>query len=216
METICVLVHGYNKSKRDMRSLSMNIEKLGHRCYLVNLPLRFNTVDEAYEVFVKQIEDIRDAIGENVEINLVGHSTGGLVIRKFISECAENIGRCVLISTPNKGSFLADMANRYARPFCMVFRTLESLRTESVKDIGFENDKSAGIGAIAGNKNNLMMGRLIADINDGRVRVSSVYHEKLDDFIVLPYGHKEIHHRQKTAEYVDNFIRHSDFKLKLR
>ena len=66
---------------------------------------------------------------------------------------------------------------------------------------------------IAGNKNKLLFGRLIKSENDGRVAVDSVSFEGLKEFIVLPYHHKEIHHRQETAELVHRFLQEGTFGI---
>jgi hypothetical protein len=67
------------------------------------------------------------------------------------------------------------------------------------------------IAAIAGNKNNLFLGNLIRDENDGRVELSSVFYPELKDIITLPFGHIEIHHQQETAKWVDTFLRTGKF-----
>jgi uncharacterized alpha/beta hydrolase family protein len=208
-----VLVHGYNKNKKDMYVLSKNLENLNHKCIVVDLPLTYKEIDYAYSVFEKSIEGILKDLREGEKINLIGHSTGGLIIRKLLlnTKFIDQVNNCVLIATPNNGSELADLAARYFGFFTDAYKTLKSLRTEYVKSIEFIKGDKVRVGAIAGNRNNLLMGKFLEDQNDGRINVNSVFHKGLNDFIILPYGHKEIHYKWKTAKLADNFIEKGRF-----
>lgn len=65
--------------------------------------------------------------------------------------------------------------------------------------------------AIAGNKSNLFLGKLLIKENDGRIRVESVEIPRLKAFVVLPYGHKDIHYQKQTANLVANFLNFGSF-----
>lgn len=212
-----ILIHGYYKSYKDMRVLKANLDKLGYDNILVDLPLTFRTIDYSNSVFTEIISGIVAGLKTGEQLNLIGHSTGGLIIRYFLST-APNISfinKCVLIATPNKGSELADIAGRFSRKFIRLFKTLESLQTKEILDMQLKNGFSnIEIGGIAGNKCNLLLGHLLSEENDGRVTVKSAKLEGLRDFIVLPYGHKEIHYKFLTAELIDAFIKHSRFDIK--
>lgn len=213
MTKISILVHGYNKNKKDMFTLSENLEKLNHKCILVDLPLTYNDFDYAYDIFEKNIDDVLVHLSSNEKINLIGHSTGGLIIRKFLlnTKYIDRVNNCVLIATPNNGSELADIASKHLNFLTNTYKTLKALRTEYVRNIELIKSDKVMVGAIAGNKNNLFMGRFLREENDGRINVNSVYYEGLNDFIVVPYGHKEIHYKWETAMLVDEFIETGQF-----
>ena len=65
--------------------------------------------------------------------------------------------------------------------------------------------------AIAGNNNKLFLAKLLSKENDGRIRVESVKFSGLKDFVVLPYGHKDIHYQEQTASLVANFLNYGSF-----
>ncbi|WP_408956154.1 alpha/beta hydrolase [Natroniella sp. ANB-PHB2] len=207
-----ILVHGYNKDKSDMSVLKSNLEKEGYQGILVDLPLRFEEVKAATKIFAKKIKKIIINLEREEELNFVGHSTGGLVIRNFLDnrKLRFKLGRVVLIATPNQGSRLAEIAS-IIKPFTYLFKTLDSLQPARIKELGLSSFKGVEVGAIAGNKNNLFLGTLLKEENDGRVRVDSVRYEGLSDFIILPYGHKEIHHQGKTAKVAADFLREGKF-----
>lgn len=64
---------------------------------------------------------------------------------------------------------------------------------------------------IAGSESNLFMGKFLDGENDGRVPVESVSFPEMKDFIVTPYGHREIHHTQEVAILVRTFLKSGSF-----
>ncbi|MCT4621902.1 MAG: alpha/beta fold hydrolase [Marinisporobacter sp.] len=208
-----VLVHGYNKNSNDMKVLKKNLEKMGYEGISVDLPLTYEEIEYAAFVLEGIIHEIIKDLKHNEKINIVGHSTGGLVIRYLLStsKYINKINKCVLVATPNNGSELADIAGKMSKTFINIFKTLKSLQSEEVKALKLENSHEIEIGAIAGNRSNSLLGNLLTDENDGRVTVKSVKFSGLKDFVVLPYGHKEIHYKWKTARLIDTFIKTGKF-----
>jgi hypothetical protein len=207
-----ILVHGFNKNSKDMRSLSLNLQELGVSCYSVQLPLTFNKIEESTVIFEELFLEYIRKMDTHEKVSLIGHSSGGLVIRKFLSDTKhiERIDKCVLIATPSFGTKLADIAGRISKTYIGVFKTLGSLRTDTIPHMKML-ERNIEVGAIAGNKNNLMLGKLLDEENDGRVEVRSVYYDQLKDFIVVPFGHKEIHHQKHTAKLISNFLETGKF-----
>ena len=210
---VVVLVHGYNKDHRDMIQLKEYLETRGYEIVTVDLPLRFRSVEHATGVFRDQMEATLASLETEQKISFVGHSTGGLVIRKYLDELEnkEMINRAVQIATPNQGSSLATLVSDISELWTSIFTTLESLEVENVEAMDLIEGDAIEIGAIAGNKSTRFFGRLLDGENDGRVKVESVKYPGLSDFIVIPYHHNEIHHQEKTAELVDRFLRTGKF-----
>ncbi|PAB60996.1 alpha/beta fold hydrolase [Anaeromicrobium sediminis] len=208
-----VLVHGYNKNSNDMKVLKRNLEKIGYKGVVVDLPLTYKEIEYCAFVFEGIIYEIIKNLKPNEKINIVGHSTGGLIIRHLLStsKYISKINKCVLVATPNNGSELADIAGNMSKILINIFKTLKSLQCQEVKALKLENSHEIEIGAIAGNRNNLFLGYLLSDENDGRVTVKSVKFAGLKDFVVLPYGHKEIHYMWETARLIDTFIKTGKF-----
>ena len=208
-----VLLHGYNKNKKDMYVLRDNLRNLDYEVILAELPLLFRSVQHCTEIFAEQLKEIIADLNSREKLSLVGHSTGGIVIRKAIKDPALKIyiDRCVLIATPNRGSRLADKAAKISKIFVNIFKPVKSITTENIKEMNLKITPDIEIGAIAGSKSNLFLGRLLRKKNDGRIRVNSVKYEDLKDFKMLPYGHKDIHYQLETAQLIDNFLRGGSF-----
>lgn len=208
-----ILVHGYFKTEKDMFALKTKLEKKSFEVHTINLPLTFKKLKSVMPLFKAEVEKIIAETEKGEEINFVGHSTGGLLIRRFlaVTDYKNKIGRIVLIAAPNKGSQLAYFAKKYFRPFTDVFKTLASIEVENVKKLELAAASDFEMAAIAGNKSNLFLGRLLIKENDGRIRVKSVKIPGLKDFIVLPYGHKDIHFQEETADLVAEFLESGSF-----
>ncbi len=210
---IVVLVHGYSKGPADMHTLADFLKEAGYSPVTVDLPLTFDHVQEAAEIFEKKVGKLLSGLPDKESIAMVGHSTGGIVIRYFLSHSRDcrRVDRAILIAAPNQGSRLAGMAGEISDLLVGTFATLDSLQPEKISEQALDDPKETRIGAIAGNKDDLALGRLLENENDGRVEVASVYYPELDDFIVLPYNHNEIHHREKTASLVIRFLESGRF-----
>lgn len=208
-----VLIHGFFKNHRDTMDLKKNLEKLGYEGIAIDLPLTFHEIEYAYTCFQTKMKGILDSLKKDEKINLVGHSTGGLMIRMFLSNVKDihRIYRCVLISTPNKGCQLADIASKKLPMFVAIFKTVKSLTPESIEKLNIKDKGDIEIGIIAGNKSDLILGKLIEGKNDGRLEVYSTKYEGSTDSIILPYNHNKIHHQFEVAQLVDHFLRNGGF-----
>jgi len=194
--------------------LKNNLENLNYQVYLADLPLTFKSLEKSVEILKRQVADLLKKFNNEDKINLVAHSTGGLVVRRLIKEGDLNhrINRCVLIASPNKGSLLSQMSAKLPF-FNKIFKTADSIRPINVKEMDLASSGEIEIGAAAGTKSNLFLGRFLDSKNDGRIKVDSVKYKGLKDFVELPYGHKEIHYKKETAELIDNFLKTGKFKV---
>lgn len=213
MKQKVVLVHGYFKNEKDMFALKSELEKAAFEVVTINLPLTFKKLKSTLPFFKTEIEKIISEPDAAEKIHFVGHSTGGLLIRRFlaVTEYKDRIGRIVLIAAPNKGSKLAGFAKKYFKPLTDIFKTLSSIEYDNVKRLDLAAAGDYEMAAIAGNNCNLFFGRLLSKENDGRIRVESVKIPDLKDFAVLPFGHKDIHYQGETAVMVANFLNFGSF-----
>jgi len=190
-----------------MFPLKRHLESKGYDAVTINLPLRFSAFEEGISKFEKQFQQILLSYEHFEKIHLVGYSMGGLIIRSFLANNkVSKLGRCVLIATPNKGTKLADICDKLLKPLVQIYQPLKSLKTSTI-DIGKPiNLPRPDIGVIAGNNSKHLLGIFLDGENDGRVEVESAKYDEMIDFIIKPYGHKEIHHQLEIADLVNLFL----------
>jgi alpha-beta hydrolase superfamily lysophospholipase len=208
-----VLIHGFTKNHRDMQPLAKNLEKLGYESILVDLPLTFQLLEHGASLLEDILANRLLNLKAGEKIHLVGHSTGGLIIRSWLAttKYQSKVDKCVLVGTPNHGSELADIAGKYLPILPAICQTLKSLQSRYVRQIPTPSQLPVEMGAIAGNRNNLLLGGLLKGENDGRVTVKSVRITGLKDFIIMPLGHMEIHQKFETCQLVDRFLQRGKF-----
>jgi len=205
---LTVLVHGFNKNRNDMKYLADGLNSLGFKTVSVNLPTTFGTLEQSVNSLYLQMKDLAR---EAETINYVAHSMGGLIVRKYIALPHQyNIGKCIFISTPHLGSRLAQIANHIPL-YSMVFQPIKNLVPGS-KYEKFGNEKKFKIGIISGNKNSGLLGKIfLSKMSDGYVEIESAKSDDADDFVILPFGHKEIHHKQATLSLLVRFLLNGRF-----
>lgn len=200
-----ILLHGFGNIGKNMEYLAKGIMENGMNTITPTLP---TTACSVSTCAVLLNDNIRDEIGKYKKIHFVGHSMGGLIIRKYLLEyMPKNIGRCVFIATPHLGSELADIAGNI--PFVTDL-------LKSVKDLmKSENNEyilnNIDIGLIIGKKTG-GIGKIVFDNqNDGLVEIESALSIDAKEVYIVDYTHHEICHRIQTVNLVKNFIKNGNF-----
>lgn len=205
-ETI-VLVHGFFKSSSDMCYLERGLQKCGFETCSVDLPTTFGSFEDCIKSMRLQLSEYE----KKDKLHYVAHSMGGLLVRAYLESYeSSKTGNCVFIATPHKGTKLAAIAEKI--PFySSTFKPIRSLLPNNGYKIR-ETKKESRLGVIAGSRDPGVLGRLfLSGSNDGRVEVECAKSEDADEFLVVPYGHKDIHHQEVTLLNVIEFIQKGRF-----
>lgn len=212
LETV-ILVHGFYHDYTNMLVLQEYLSEMGYDTVTVDLPTKFNSLKDCCATFKSQLQKLKL---NSSKIHFVGHSMGGLIIRSFLSENkVPNLGKCVLITTPNQGSRLADILSPLMIP-AQIFKPLRALTSTAQDILPPLNSPCPEFGIIAGKCNQLFWGKLfLSDNSDGRVEVESSKFDLMTDFIILPYHHKAIHFKKDTAQLIDSFLQTGQFERAL-
>ena len=112
---LVVYVHGWRGSPDTLRALSERVRQIpqfkNYRAYLWSFDAgRFSNLDPN-ELATDLMHDIRRVAPAGKPVVLVGHSTGGLIVRRayldaltFNEPWAQNVSRIVLLASPNRGA----------------------------------------------------------------------------------------------------------------
>ncbi|MEA3452262.1 MAG: alpha/beta hydrolase [Bacteroidota bacterium] len=208
LNNIIILIHGFNKNKKDMYFLENKLKETGHKVLNIDLPATFGTMEECRNSLHNQIKNV---IKTHKKISYISHSMGGLIIRDYINHFKQkNINKCIFIATPHKGSKLAEIVN-FIPFYSKIFKPIKILLPSNNVNL-LKLNKNIQIGLIAGNKDNSIFGKLfLKNQNDGSVEVSSARTDETNNIIILNFGHKEIHKKNITFEYINNFLLNGNF-----
>ncbi|MFC1689581.1 esterase/lipase family protein [Pseudomonadota bacterium] len=209
-----VLLHGFGRSDVSMLLLNSFLTEAGFDVYSLDYP----SIVEAPEVLVKVIgEDINNCCKNSATtVHFVGHSFGGLLIRDYLGRTRpKNLGRVVLVGTPNRGSELADedlgvaaqkTLLQWAGPSAQALHTGPDGYAASLPDPEYT------VGVIAGNRGNHLSDKWLPIPNDGVVSVESARLDGMTDFIEIEVTHWDMRSDPVVAEMVIEFLRHGRFR----
>lgn len=207
-----ILLHGISRSSRMMQRLESALIESGYTVRNLNYPSVTYSVETLAEMIAEQIQP--DLLS-GTPLHFVGHSMGGILIRLILRDHRpENLGRVVMIGTPNHGSVVADFMQR--------FNFFKKLFGPAGQQIGTNHngvhhalpsaDYECGI--IAGNRSRdpwfswfLYQGRP----NDGKVSVENAKLEGMKDFTVVPVSHSAQPKNKKVILLVQRFLATGQF-----
>lgn len=205
---IVILLHGFAGAVVMNRPLAAMLRRAGYQ-----------PIDLGYESWAKSLEQICADLGPRLQeidqastapIHFVAHSMGGLVARALIHrERPNNLGRVVMLGTPNGGSEIADFLHQQSLLRGILGQAAPALVTQRSAAI----DAMLGIvdypvGIIAGNKPllPLTVARLVPLPSDGKVSVASTQLEQASDHLVLPLPHSLLPYHSSAHRQIRTFL----------
>ena len=104
-----LLVPGYLENPRIYYNHLDNLRRYGivHAYWVPLYP--FKTIEENSEILLKIVNDVLEKTKRR-EINLIGHSMGGLVVFKNAIDNSSLIDKCIAIGSPFNGTKAANIA----------------------------------------------------------------------------------------------------------
>jgi pimeloyl-ACP methyl ester carboxylesterase len=203
-----VLLHGLGRSKAAMWLLGYRIEEAG-----------FDVVRIGYASLADPPEQILAAVSQKIDaccqgspqpVHFVGHSLGGLIIRGYLADHQiRELGRVVLIGTPNAGTPLVDS---------FLDSWLIDLAGPTAKRLGtgpesFPNSLPAPdypVGVIGGLRDAAVLDLIPGD-DDGLVPLESTKLDGMVDFIIVNTNHAMMLYSQEVARQTIAFLRDGKF-----
>lgn len=190
--------------------LEMRLENAGFSVQSVGYDSFNTSIDEMVENVSEQINSYLGS--HSGTIHFVGHSMGGLLVRAYLDERQlPNLGRTVLIGTPNQGTPLAD---RYRDNFLVELLGISDLElgTGPGSFPHSLDDPYYPVGVIAGQHDSFIADSLLDADNDGMVPVTSTRVNNMTDFILLDVGHSAMRYDKGVADQTVHFLINGQFK----
>ena len=208
-----VLLHGILRSKLDMLPLAKYLENNGY--YVRNI---------LYPSREKSLEDLSDFVHDNIlewdhysndmPLNFVTHSMGGLITRYYIARRKpQNLGKVVMLGPPNTGSEFADWLTEtkiLAPLFKSIFGPASAQLLTDYRHI--DDDITYPLGVIAGNVSiNPLAPWVLTGEHDGIVPVERTRIEGMADHIVIPATHSFMMFNSDVMEQTLYFLQNGCF-----
>lgn len=189
---LVVLLHGIKRTHIDMMVIENRLAREGYDTLNIQYPSTKHPLDYLSDHVYKEI-DADDRFHSAPRVHFVAHSMGGLITRHLIHKHdTPNLGRVVMLGTPNQGSEVADFLSDHrvlSKLFKMLFGPAgEELRTDQDRiDGGRVNFE---LGVIASNISLNPIGeKLFGEDNDTLVSIESTKIEGMSDHIVINSTH---------------------------
>ncbi|MDB5478669.1 MAG: lipase [Alphaproteobacteria bacterium] len=205
-----VLLHGIFRTKRSMRRLEKFLQQHG-----------YDTLNITYKSTRYAIENIIDAVHPDIEqfaagktkLHFIGYSMGGLVIRAYAHKyLLHNMGRVVMLGTPNKGSQVADLVRNlwlYKKlygPAGQQLFTRQDVFQHIFGELNFELGSIAGISWL-----DPISSLVIGLPNDGKVSVESTKLDGMKDHLVIRCAHTFFPVNKTAWRQTLHFLQHGFF-----
>lgn len=210
-----VLLHGVLASGAFMKPLESALQDAGYWTVNISYPSRDKTIEQIATDFLPK-ELAKHNVAKAPKVHFVVHSMGGLITRAFLEKSRPaNLGRVVMIGTPNRGSEAADRLAESDILKKIVGVNLENLRTKENGTAGKLGKATYDLGIIAGDTSiNPLFSSWVKGDADGPVSLESAKLEGMRDFVTVPYSHTAMLWREETAKQVLAFLRNGKFEHK--
>ncbi len=185
---VVFLLHGLANSPIAMKALELEGRKRGYVVVNWGYRTRHHSVDEIATKLAKAVKPFENGSGP---IHFVGHSMGGIVIRRLLDiHRPKNLGRVVMIGTPNQGSDVAERVGDWHLFQFLYGQTGQDLRKQTTSTAVVAGIPPCEFGVIAGGTGTRYgMNPLLPGDDDGLVTVVSTRIPGMTDWIRLPHAH---------------------------
>ncbi len=206
-----VLLHGLGRSETSMLILENALAGAGFEVHNIGYPSQEESPDALVVRITAAIDDCCADNGRT--LHLVGHSLGGLLIRAYLaSHHPANLGRVVLIGTPNHGSELADLdAGLPATLLEMAGPTAGMLGTGPDDFPASLPPPDYPVGVIAGTRDAVVTNQWLPLPNDSMVSTASTRLDGMTDFVTFPVTHWGLRNDGDVARAAITFLKEGSF-----
>lgn len=215
-DTLVVLLHGILNTSWWVRHLERHLLGLGYQVRNISYPFKQMSIEDLGQKFVSaQLQDI----ASYKTVHFVGYSMGGLVIRAYLEKFQpKNLGRVVMLGTPNQGSEVADFLRRHPLLNKLFIKLCgeagQQLATKAYSDsfaVHHHNLIGCELGVIAARRSILPTSLLIPGEDDGLVSVESTKMRGITGYIVVSYEHVFLPWHKTICEKTISFLESGKF-----
>jgi len=210
---VVVLLHGLGRSAPSMWLLDYRLSQAGYDVYRLSYDSISQSPSQIVDVVTQQLEVCCQHTQRTV--HFVGHSLGGLVIRAYLAnQKPQNLGRVVLLGTPNQGTPIVDYFKSW-RGFDNLGPTTGELGTNHQSFPNKLGNPDYPVGVIAGYTGWHINDWYLPGDDDGLVPLSATQIPNMADYLVLKVGHGMLRYRADVAQQTLHFLQHGQFNHRI-
>ena len=209
---VVVLLHGFGRNKAAMWLLAARLERAGYEVRRIGYNSFKRTPEEILDGVMAEIESCCRSMSHAPALHFVGHSFGGLLARAYLqTNQVSNLGRVVLIGTPNQGTIFVDRFRdtwwlRMLGPTALALGTSEDSFPSQLEPPYYE------VGVIAGSVNRLLRNEsYLPGDDDGIIPIEATHLEGMQDFLVVRTSHGYLRYDKHVADQTIAFLQHGQF-----
>lgn len=209
-----VLVHGLSRRSGSLMRVGDSLQAMGYRVCRIDYPSMHEPPEVLVEGFARDVAQCAEA---GTVLHFVTHSLGGIVLRAWVREHPDTpIGRVVMLSPPNHGTRLADVAARSVFLGAILGPTAVQLGTDPGSFPGRLGPATFAVGIIAGDRSIHPLGTFLLERpNDGTVTAASARLAGMRDFAIVRKSHSFIMRAPEVVTEVAAFLATGCFSRQL-
>lgn len=199
------LLHGLGRTANSLLLMELRLRDAGYDVVNESYPSTKSTLEELIEQEPPRLLALRPSARR---VHFVTHSMGGIIMRGYLGRhTIPNLGRVVMMGTPNKGSALIDEMGKWPGFDRIVSPAGKAIGATADSIPNTIRDGDAEFGVIAGRVSlNPLLSSMIEGENDGKVSVESTRFAAMKDHIVLPVSHTFMMNDREVANQTIRFI----------
>lgn len=204
-----ILLHGIVRSSKAMSRIADRLTADG---YLV-VPFDYPSTREGLAGCAALLNEVVRSLDGVERISFVGHSMGGLVVRKWMADFGdERVGRFVMLGTPNHGAQLANQLGSFVAYRLVLGAGGRDLRSGDGSEISKLPIPETPFAVIAGARGD---GRgfnpWVSGDDDGIVSVTSTRLDGAEAYLEVPVLHSFLPFDRRVVEAVANYLAAGEF-----
>ncbi|MGQ3892325.1 esterase/lipase family protein [Legionella sp. CNM-4043-24] len=198
---LIVLIHGLVRSSASMRPLQRWLEKQGYTVFLYSYPSTRYTIQEHGARLNQYIQETL-AKNPGIKIHFITHSLGGIIAREALFSLSDrqlkHIGSLIMLSPPNRGSFLAKLTVTLFPMIRPIIKPLAELSDAPSSYVHQVPVPRVNIGIIAGRY-------------DAKVPPASAQLTGQNSPVIINTNHTFIMNNSQTRQLIIHFLQHGRF-----
>ena len=206
-----ILLHGIGRSSKSLQKMGDALRKDGY----VVIPFEYPSTRVTLEQAAEYLDSVIKSVPQVTSIDFVVHSMGGLVVRTYLKQHAQDarIAHLVMLGTPNYGAEMADMLKAtvlFRLAYGPAGKQLVTHEQGAIQSLPIPN---FAFGIVAGGRGNGSgFNPLLPDDNDGTVTVTSARLSGAADFLFVNKIHSLLMSDDTVIRATRHFLEHQRFR----